>query len=76
MLAFHMTWFAFFLCFFAWFGMAPLVSVPRFVLRGPAADAVFAAQHAAAGNPDVDALGPLRANVQRWNVFRRSIREP
>ena len=23
--AFHMTWFAFFLCFFAWFGIAPLI---------------------------------------------------
>lgn len=23
--AFHMTWFAFFLCFFAWFGIAPLM---------------------------------------------------
>lgn len=23
--AFHMTWFAFFLCFFAWFGIAPLL---------------------------------------------------
>ena len=22
---FHMTWFAFFLCFFAWFGIAPLM---------------------------------------------------
>jgi NNP family nitrate/nitrite transporter-like MFS transporter len=27
MRAFHMTWFAFFLCFFAWFGIAPLMSV-------------------------------------------------
>lgn len=26
---FHMTWFAFFLCFFAWFGIAPLMSVVR-----------------------------------------------
>lgn len=29
MRAFHMTWFAFFLCFFAWFGIAPLMSVVR-----------------------------------------------
>src|SRR3954463_2133150 len=29
MRAFHMSWFAFFLCFFAWFGMAPLMSVVR-----------------------------------------------
>ena len=27
--AFHMTWFAFFLCFFAWFGIAPLMPVVR-----------------------------------------------
>lgn len=27
--AFHMTWFAFFLCFFAWFGVAPLMVVVR-----------------------------------------------
>ncbi len=27
MRAFHMTWFAFFLCFFAWFGIAPLLRV-------------------------------------------------
>jgi NNP family nitrate/nitrite transporter-like MFS transporter len=27
MRAFHMTWFAFFLCFFAWFGLAPLTKV-------------------------------------------------
>lgn len=26
---FHMTWFAFFLCFFAWFGIAPLMKVVR-----------------------------------------------
>jgi NNP family nitrate/nitrite transporter-like MFS transporter len=26
---FHMTWFAFFLCFFAWFGIAPLMAVVR-----------------------------------------------
>ncbi len=26
MRAFHMSWFAFFLCFFAWFGIAPLMS--------------------------------------------------
>jgi len=29
MRAFHMTWFAFFLCFFAWFGIAPLMSIVR-----------------------------------------------
>ena len=29
MRAFHMAWFAFFLCFFAWFGVAPLMSVVR-----------------------------------------------
>ena len=29
MRAFHMTWFAFFLCFFAWFGIAPLMHVVR-----------------------------------------------
>ena len=29
MRAFHMTWFAFFICFFAWFGIAPLMSVVR-----------------------------------------------
>jgi NNP family nitrate/nitrite transporter-like MFS transporter len=29
MRAFHMSWFAFFLCFFAWFGMAPLMQVVR-----------------------------------------------
>lgn len=29
MRAFHMTWFAFFLCFFAWFGIAPLMQVIR-----------------------------------------------
>jgi NNP family nitrate/nitrite transporter-like MFS transporter len=27
--AFHMAWFAFFLCFFAWFGIAPLMKVVR-----------------------------------------------
>lgn len=27
--AFHMSWFAFFLCFFAWFGIAPLMPVVR-----------------------------------------------
>jgi NNP family nitrate/nitrite transporter-like MFS transporter len=26
---FHMSWFAFFLCFFAWFGIAPLMAVVR-----------------------------------------------
>lgn len=29
MRAFHMSWFAFFLCFLAWFGIAPLMSVVR-----------------------------------------------
>jgi MFS transporter, NNP family, nitrate/nitrite transporter len=29
MRAFHMTWIAFFLCFFAWFGIAPLMMVVR-----------------------------------------------
>jgi NNP family nitrate/nitrite transporter-like MFS transporter len=29
MRAFHMAWFAFFLCFFAWFGVAPLMVVVR-----------------------------------------------
>jgi NNP family nitrate/nitrite transporter-like MFS transporter len=29
MRAFHMTWIAFFLCFFAWFGIAPLMPVVR-----------------------------------------------
>lgn len=29
MRAFHMTWFAFFMCFFAWFGIAPLMAVVR-----------------------------------------------
>src|SRR5829696_5289089 len=29
MRAFHMTWIAFFLCFFAWFGIAPLMSIVR-----------------------------------------------
>ena len=33
MRAFHMTWLAFFLCFFAWFGIAPLMSVVRDELR-------------------------------------------
>ncbi len=27
--AFHMSWFAFFLCFFAWFGIAPLMKIVR-----------------------------------------------
>ncbi len=27
--AFHMAWFAFFLCFFAWFGIAPLMPIVR-----------------------------------------------
>ena len=29
MRAFHMSWFAFFLCFFAWFGIAPLMKAVR-----------------------------------------------
>ena len=29
MRTFHMTWFAFFLCFFAWFGIAPLMPIVR-----------------------------------------------
>lgn len=29
MRAFHMSWFCFFLCFFAWFGIAPLMGVVR-----------------------------------------------
>lgn len=29
MRAFHMSWFAFFLCFFAWFGIAPLMTFVR-----------------------------------------------
>jgi MFS transporter, NNP family, nitrate/nitrite transporter len=29
MRAFHMSWFAFFLCFFSWFGIAPLMKVVR-----------------------------------------------
>ena len=29
MRAFHMTWFAFFICFFGWFGLAPLMPVIR-----------------------------------------------
>ena len=29
MRAFHASWFAFFLCFFAWFGIAPLMAVVR-----------------------------------------------
>jgi NNP family nitrate/nitrite transporter-like MFS transporter len=29
MRTFHMTWFAFFLCFFGWFGIAPLMGVIR-----------------------------------------------
>ncbi len=31
--AFHMSWFAFFLCFFAWFGIAPLIHVVRDELK-------------------------------------------
>jgi len=33
MRAFHMAWLAFFLCFFAWFGVAPLMPVIREELR-------------------------------------------
>ena len=33
MRAFHMSWIAFFLCFFAWFGIAPLMSTVRDELR-------------------------------------------
>ena len=29
MRAFHMAWLAFFLCFFGWFGLAPLMPVIR-----------------------------------------------
>jgi hypothetical protein len=29
MRAFHLTWFTFFLCFFGWFGIAPLMAVVR-----------------------------------------------
>lgn len=29
MRAFHLSWFSFFLCFFAWFGIAPLMTVVR-----------------------------------------------
>lgn len=29
MRTFHITWFAFFLCFFAWFGIAPLMAIVR-----------------------------------------------
>lgn len=33
MRAFHMAWIAFFLCFFAWFGIAPLMAVVREELK-------------------------------------------
>ena len=33
MRAFHMSWFAVFLCFFAWFGIAPLMMIVRDELR-------------------------------------------
>jgi NNP family nitrate/nitrite transporter-like MFS transporter len=29
MRTFHITWFAFFLCFFGWFGIAPLLVIVR-----------------------------------------------
>lgn len=29
MRAFHLSWFAFFLCFFGWFGIAPLMAIVR-----------------------------------------------
>ncbi len=29
MRAFHITWMAFFLCFFGWFGIAPLMAIVR-----------------------------------------------
>ena len=29
MRAFHMSWFSFFLCFFAWFGIAPLMAIVK-----------------------------------------------
>src|SRR5215472_15785461 len=29
MRAFHLSWFAFFLCFVAWFGIAPLMAIVR-----------------------------------------------
>lgn len=29
MRAFHLTWFAFFLCFFGWFGIAPMMAIVR-----------------------------------------------
>ena len=29
MRAFHMSWFSFYLCFFAWFGIAPLMAIVR-----------------------------------------------
>ncbi len=33
MRAFHMSWFAFFLCFFAWFGIAPMMKIVRDELK-------------------------------------------
>jgi NNP family nitrate/nitrite transporter-like MFS transporter len=33
MRAFHMSWIAFFFCFFAWFGIAPLMAVVRDELK-------------------------------------------
>src|SRR5579863_273169 len=35
MRAFHMSWFAFFICFFGWFGLAPLMPVIRQELHLP-----------------------------------------
>ncbi|TAH00265.1 MAG: MFS transporter, partial [Sphingobacteriales bacterium] len=29
MKTFHITWFTFFCCFFAWFGMAPLMKIAK-----------------------------------------------
>jgi NNP family nitrate/nitrite transporter-like MFS transporter len=45
MRAFHMTWIAFFLCFFGWFGLAPLMPIVRADLhltKAQVADSVIA----------------------------------
>jgi NNP family nitrate/nitrite transporter-like MFS transporter len=45
MRAFHMTWIAFFLCFFGWFGLAPLMPIVRADLaltKSQVADSVIA----------------------------------